>query len=100
MQGNVTEIPEGHFRSVFTGRNFGVPGYMLCYSNPPVWTFDQALAQSIIFGIMPKANDAGEPLELMSEFWKFTDNFPIEIGFKLGVRMLLECYDDLAKNLK
>lgn len=78
MHGEVKKLPEGHFRSVFTGRNFGVPGYMLCYSNPPIWTFDQALAQSIIFGIMPKSNDVGEPLELMSDFWKFTDNFPIE----------------------
>lgn len=78
MHGEITSLPEGHFRSVFCGRNFGLPVYMLCYSNPPVWTFSQALAQSIIFGTLPKPNDVGEPLELMSHIWKFTDSFPIE----------------------
>ena len=31
-------------------------------------------------------------------YYHYVQSF--KIGFKLGVRMLLECYDDLAKNLK
>lgn len=78
IHGEISKLPESHFRCVFTGRNFGIPVYMLCYSNPPIWTFEQAVAQSIIFGTLPKSNDVGEPLELMSQIWRFIDNFPIE----------------------
>lgn len=78
MNGVVDTIPQGHIRSVFTGRNIGVPVYMLCYSNPPVWTFKQALAQSIMYGIMPKPVDCEEPLELMSQVWRIFDMFDFE----------------------
>ena len=75
MQGNVKEIPEGHFRSVFTGRNLGLPVYMLCYQNPPVWNFTQGMSASLPFGIIPKSNDTGKPLEQVSDIWKLMDKF-------------------------
>ena len=75
MHGEIKELPEGHFRSVFQGRNFGMPMYMLCYSNPPTWTFSQALSMTLPLGILPKAVDSGEPLEIMSEIWKIIDKF-------------------------
>lgn len=75
MNGSIDVIPDGHCRSVFTGRKFGVVTYMLCYSNPPVWNFESAIAQSIAYGIYPKPNDSGKPLELMSDLWNITDKF-------------------------
>ena len=75
MQGNVSEIPEGHFRSMFTGRNLGVPIYMLCYQNPPIWNFTKGMSASLPFGIIPKSNDTGMPLEQMSDIWKIMDKF-------------------------
>lgn len=75
MQGNISEIPEGHFRSMFTGRNLGVPIYMLCYQNPPIWNFTQGMSTSLPFGIIPKSNDTGEPLEQISNIWNILDKF-------------------------
>ena len=48
---------------------------MLCYSNPPKWTFTQATANALPFGIIPKPNDAGEFLDEMSGVWKALDSF-------------------------
>ena len=75
MHGEVKELPEAHFRSVFCGRNIGVPVYMLCYSNPPTWTFSQALSMTLPMGLLPKPVDSGEPLEIMSHIWKMLDKF-------------------------
>ncbi len=75
MQGEINELPEGHFRSVFAGRNMGVPVYMLCYQNPPKWNFTQGIATALPFGIIPKSNDSGEPLELVRDIWNIMDKF-------------------------
>lgn len=75
MHGKIKELPEGYFRSMFQGRSLGMPMYMLCYSNPPTWTFKQALSLTLPLGIIPKPVDSGEPLEVMSEIWKTLDEF-------------------------
>lgn len=74
----ISEVPEGHFRTSFSGRNVGVPTYTLCYSNPPDWTFTNALASVIPLGVIPKPVDTGEPLEEMSRLWNVIDSYPIE----------------------
>lgn len=73
----INEIPEDFIRAQFAGRNWGVPIQMLCYSNPPSWTFRQAMANTLLIGILPKPNDVGQPLEEMSRIWKTIDAFPI-----------------------
>ncbi len=75
LTGEMDSVPEDYFRSVYTGRNFGVPVNMLCYSNPPKWTFSQATANALPFGIIPKPNDAGKFLDEMSGVWKALDSF-------------------------
>ena len=75
LTGEMDSIPEDYFRSVYTGRNLGVPVNMLCYSNPPKWTFTQATANALPFGIIPKPNDAGKFLDEMSGVWKALDSF-------------------------
>lgn len=69
-----------YFRAEYIGRNMGAPVEFIAYANPPKWTFEEALACSILHGILPRPNDIGHPLELMSKVWKVFDAFPIEIS--------------------
>ncbi len=78
MKGALNSVPEAHYRAVYTGRNLGIPVNMLCYSNPPAWTFREAMANTLPFGIIPKPVDTGEPLEDVSRLWKILDAFDIE----------------------
>lgn len=78
IDGSVTKLPDDYFKCLYTGRNLGLLIYMLCYLNPPNWTFDMALAVSLPFGILPKVNDTGEPLEKISKIWEIYDNFGVD----------------------
>ncbi len=80
MHGEVKKAPEGLLRSHYTSRNFGVPVRTLCYSNPPIWTYSNGIGTALLHDSMPKPNDIGEPLEIMSKIWKAYDSFPIEDG--------------------
>ena len=77
MQGSTEDINLDYFRAEYLGRNIGVPVEFLAYANPPKWTFEQALACSALHGILPRPNDIGHPLDLMSRVWKVLDAFPI-----------------------
>ncbi len=44
-------LPLGAFRAEFMGRNFGVPCEFLAYERPPEWTFDHALAVSLLHDV-------------------------------------------------
>ena len=77
LHGIVTKMPEGHLRMMFGSKHFGVPVYSLCYSNDPVWTYDNAVATQLIHNSMPKPVDIGAPLEITSKIWKAYDAFPI-----------------------
>ena len=77
MRGDMEVMPEGLMRCQFTGRNLGVPVMSLCYSNPPKWTYREAISMSLLHGSMPKPVDIGEPLELTSKVWNIYDNFNI-----------------------
>lgn len=77
MKGALQRVPEGYYRAVYTGRNLGIPVNMLCYSNPPSWTFDEAMSNALPYGIIPKPVDTGEPLEYMSKLWRILDSFDI-----------------------
>lgn len=73
-----TSIPQELILTQYTGRNMGVPVEMLAYEYPPNWTFDKALAFSLIYGILPRPNDTGKPLEIMSKIWRIIDDFSID----------------------
>ncbi len=77
LHGIVTKMPEGHLRMMFGSKHFGVPVYSLCYSNDPVWTYDNAVATQLLHNSMPKPVDIGAPLEATSKIWKAYDAFPI-----------------------
>ena len=78
IKGDVIKLPDDYFKCLYTGRNLGIPIYLLCYLNPPVWTFDMALAVALPYGIIPKVNDVGEPLEKISKIWKLYDAYGVE----------------------
>lgn len=77
MKGSSADMDLDYFRAEYIGRNIGAPVEFIAYANPPLWTFDQALSCSILHGILPRPNDIGYPLELMSRVWKIFDAFPI-----------------------
>lgn len=77
LKGEIDVLPDRYFRALYTGRNIGVPIYMLTYLNPPIWDFQMALSTSLPFGIIPKPNDAGEPLEILSGIWRVLDEFGV-----------------------
>lgn len=78
MQGSLSKMPEGHLRALYTGVNFGIPVYSLCYSNPPKWTYSNAISMALLHNSMPKPVDIGEPLEETSKIWDIYDAFPFE----------------------
>lgn len=80
MKGKLNKAPEGYYRSIYTGRNIGLPINMLCYSNPPTWTFRQAMSNALPYGIIPKPVDVGEPLEDMGKLWSVLDGYSFENG--------------------
>lgn len=77
LKGTIDKLPDDYFKCLYTGLNIGVPIFMLCYLNPPLWDFDMALSITLPFGIIPKVNDAGKPLETISEIWKLYDSFGV-----------------------
>lgn len=78
MIGEINKLPDGYYRSVINGQKFGLPVNMLCYSNPPEWTFSKALSQALLFGCLPKPNDVGEPLDEMASVWNLFDKFSFD----------------------
>jgi hypothetical protein len=77
-KGTVADVNTDYFRAEYCGRNMGVPVEFIAYENRPLWTFEQALSCSILHGILPRPNDIGYPLDLMSGVWKIFGSFPIE----------------------
>ena len=77
IKGNFSDVPLDYFRAEYTGRNMGVPVEFIAYEKRPVWCFENALAVSLIHGILPRPNDIGLPLELMSHVWRILDRFPL-----------------------
>jgi len=70
-------VPEGYLRATHSGRNFGLPTEFIVYENKPVWSFEDAFAFSLIHGVLPRPNDAAQPLEQISKIWNIIDSFPI-----------------------
>ena len=78
MKGTTADMNLDYFRAEYIGRNIGAPVEFIAYENRPHWTFEQALACSLLHGILPRPNDIGHPLSLMSGVWKIFASFPIE----------------------
>jgi hypothetical protein len=65
------------FRAEFAGANFGVPCEFLAYERPPQWTFDDALAVSMLHGVRVRPHGLNHRLETMSAIWKIMEDFKV-----------------------
>jgi len=77
MKGNRADVDLDYFRAEYIGRNMGVPVEFIAYENRPLWCFENALSCAVLHGILPRPNDVGYPLELMSGVWRIIGGFPI-----------------------
>ena len=78
MHGSEKDLDLDYFRTEYIGRNMGVPVEFIAYENRPYWKFESALACALLHGILPRPNDIGHPLTLMSKVWKVIGSFPVE----------------------
>ena len=70
------KLPLGAFRAEFMGRNFGVPCEFLAYERPPEWTFDHALAVSLLHDVRVRPCGLAA-LERMSPIWNVMTRFGV-----------------------
>jgi hypothetical protein len=69
-------LPLGALRAEFMGRNFGVPCEFLAYERPPQWTFDHALAFSMLHDVRVRPCGLAS-LEKMSPIWNVMTRFGV-----------------------
>ena len=72
-------LPLDAFRAEFMGRNFGVPCEFLAYERPPQWTFDHALAFSMLHDVRVRPCGLAA-LEKMSPIWSVMTRFDVTGG--------------------
>ncbi len=69
-------LPLDAFRAEFMGHNFGLPCEFLAYERPPQWTYDHALAFSMLHGV--RVRPCGlEALEKMAPIWDAMTRFEV-----------------------
>ncbi len=69
-------LPLDAFRAEFMGQNYGVPSEFLAYERPPQWTFDHALAVSMLHNV--RVRPCGIPaLEKMAPIWNVMTRFGV-----------------------
>lgn len=71
------KLPLAAFRAEFMGKNFGVPSEFLVYERPPEWTFEHALAFTMLHDVQVRPGGFGGQLELMSGIWKAMTDFGV-----------------------
>lgn len=69
-------LPMDYLRTEYSARNFGTPYELLVYTFDN-WSFRDGMSVALIHGMLPRPNDIGEPLEIMSPIWAAIDRFPI-----------------------
>lgn len=77
LSGNpLKNLPLGAFRAEFMGRNYGVPCEFLAYERPPHWTFDHALAVSMLHDVRVRPCGIAA-LERMAPIWDAMSRFGV-----------------------
>lgn len=69
-------LPLDAFRAEFMGRNLGIPCEFLAYERPPQWTFDHALAVSMLHDVRVRPCGLAS-LEKMSPIWNAMTRFGV-----------------------
>lgn len=76
-QHGIDSVPMDYLRTEYSARHFGTPYEFLVYTFDN-WNFKDGLSISLIHGMLPRPNDIGKLLEIISPIWKAIDKFPIE----------------------
>ena len=71
------KLPLETFRAEFMGVNFGVPSEFLVYERPPDWTFEHALAFTLLHNVSVRPSVRGGKLELISKIWSVFSDFGV-----------------------
>ncbi len=71
------KLPLETFRAEFMGVNFGVPSEFLVYERPPNWTFEHALAFTLLHNVLVRPSVRGEKLKLISKIWTAFSDFGV-----------------------
>jgi hypothetical protein len=71
-------LPLAAFRAEFMGANFGVPCEFLVYEKPPTWTFDHALAFTLLHDVRVRPGGVNATLERMSPIWEVQRRFGVQ----------------------
>jgi len=74
---SLQKLPLAAFRAEFMGKNFGVPCEFLVYERPPEWTFERALAFTLLHDVRVRPGGFGRQLELMSKIWQAMTDFGV-----------------------
>jgi len=69
-------LPLDAFRAEFMGRNFGVPCEFLAYERPPHWTYDHALAFSLLHDVRVRPCGLAA-LEKVAPIWDAMTRFGV-----------------------
>ncbi|MGB9596341.1 MAG: glycoside hydrolase domain-containing protein [Candidatus Poribacteria bacterium] len=75
--GTLKKLPLSAFRAEFMGKNFGVPCEFLVYEKPPHWTYEHALAFTLLHDVLVRPGGFGKQLELISAIWKAMSDFGV-----------------------
>jgi len=76
-EGTLEKLPLSAFRAEFMGKNFGVPCEFLVYERHPHWTFEHALAFTLLHDVCVRPGGFGKQLELISNIWKAMSDFGV-----------------------
>jgi hypothetical protein len=71
------KLPLETFRAEFMGVNFGVPSEFLVYERPPNWTFEHALAFTLLHNVLVRPSVRSEKLVLSSKIWNAMRDFGV-----------------------
>ena len=70
------ELSLESFRAEFMGRNHGVPCEFLCYPVPGKWTYDDAIALTLVHDVFVRPCGFGNA-DFFAPLWKRLDDFGI-----------------------
>ncbi len=70
-------LPLDAFRAEFMGRNYGVPCEFLAYERPPHWTYNHALAVSLLHDVRVRPCGLAA-LEKMAPIWDVMTRFEVD----------------------
>ena len=73
----IQQLPLAAFRAEFMGRNYGVPAEFLVYERPPQWTFDHALAFTMLHNVRVRPGGGLAALEKMAPIWNVMTRFDV-----------------------